>query len=81
MKIQVLGSGCPSCRQLFEKTKKIAEELSIKEEIEYSTDITKIISLGLMTSPVLVIDNKPVLFKGEKSEKEIKDALQNYLTY
>ena len=61
MKIQVLGSGFPSCKRLYEMTKKAAQELDLKTEVEYVTDIQKIIELGLMSSPVLVIDGKPVL--------------------
>lgn len=75
--IQVLGSGCQNCKQLFEKTKKIAKELNIDTEIEYIADISKIIEMGIMASPVLAIDGKPVLTGGGKSESDIKQALQN----
>ena len=61
MKVQVLGSGCPSCKRLYEMTKKAVQELDLKADVEYVTDIQKIIELGLMSSPVLVIDGKPVL--------------------
>lgn len=75
MKIQVLGSGCSSCKQFFETTKKVAKELKITSEIEYITDVTKMIEMGVMTSPVLAIDGKPVLTGGGKSETEIREAL------
>jgi len=45
MKIQVLGSGCPACRNLFELTKKAVEELNLKAEVEYISDIQKIIEM------------------------------------
>ena len=61
MKVQVLGSGCPSCKRLYDMTKKAVQELGITADVEYVTDIQKIIELGLMSSPVLVIDGKPVL--------------------
>ncbi len=75
MTIQVLGSGCPTCKKLFETTKKIAQELKIDTEVEYITDVTKIIEMGVMTSPVLAIDGKPVLMGGGKTEEEIKEAI------
>ncbi len=75
MKIQVLGSGCPTCKKLLETTKKVARELNIDAEIEYVTDVTKMIAMGVMTSPVLAIDGQPVLSGGSKSEEEIKEAL------
>lgn len=61
MRIQVLGSGCPTCKKLFDVTKKAAEELKLSADVEYITDIQKIVEMGLVSSPVLVIDSKPVL--------------------
>jgi len=77
MNIQVIGSGCKTCKQLFDTTKKVAEELKIETEVEYVTDVSKLIEMGVMTSPVLVIDGKVFLTGGGKSEDEIKKALQN----
>jgi small redox-active disulfide protein 2 len=61
MKIQVLGSGCPTCKKLFELTQQAVKELSLKDEVEYVTDVRKIVEMGVMSSPVLAIDGKPVL--------------------
>ena len=75
--IQVLGSGCPTCKQLLEITKKVVQELKIDTEVEYITDVTKMIEMGVMTSPVLAINGKPVLTGGGKSEEDVKKVLQN----
>jgi small redox-active disulfide protein 2 len=79
MNIQVLGSGCPTCKKLFELTKKAVEELKLKTEVEYVTDIQKIIEMGVMSSPVLAINGKPILAGFvpdiEKIKKIIKDSL------
>ena len=75
--IQVLGSGCPTCRQLLETTKKIAKELNIAAEIEYITDVAKLVEMGVMTSPALAINGKSVLSGGGLSESDIRQALQN----
>ena len=75
--IQVIGSGCATCKKLYETTKKIAKELKIITKVEYITDVSKMIELGVMTSPALAIDGKPVLTGGGKSEEDIKNALQN----
>jgi len=61
MQIQVLGSGCPTCEKLFALTKKVVGELGIQAEVEYVTDIQKIVQMGLMSSPVLTINGKPVV--------------------
>jgi len=60
MKIQVLGSGCPSCKNLHQTVIKIVNNLNLVAELEYSTDVSKIVELGVMTSPVLVINDELV---------------------
>lgn len=69
MQIQVLGSGCPTCKNLFELTQKAVDELGVKTKVEYSTDISKIIELGVMVSPVITIDGKVVLTGAHNLEK------------
>ena len=76
MNIQVIGSGCQTCKQLFELTKQVVEEMELKTQVEYITDVSKLIELGVMTSPVLAIDDKPVLTGGGKSAEDIKKALE-----
>lgn len=61
MKIQVLGSGCPTCKKLFELTKEAVKQLDLNDEVEYITDVSKIIEMGVMSSPVLAIDGKPAM--------------------
>lgn len=74
MKIQVLGSGCPTCKNLYELTKTAVKELGIDTEVEYITDISKIIELGVMQSPVLTIDGK-VAMLGSGNLNKIKEVL------
>jgi small redox-active disulfide protein 2 len=61
MKIQVLGSGCSSCKKLFELTRQAVDESGLKAELEYVTDIQKIIETGVISLPALVINGKVVL--------------------
>ncbi len=79
MKIQVLGSGCPTCKNLYELTKKAVEELGLNEEVEYLTGeegIQKIVEMGVMQSPVLAIDGKPVMIGFVPDVEEIKKLIQ-----
>lgn len=70
MKIQVLGSGCPTCQKFHEVVLKAAKELNLEKQVEYlsgSEGITKIVELGAMSSPILVIDDQIVMsgFNGD----------------
>lgn len=75
MKIEVLGSGCMTCEKLHEVVKKVVKEEKIDAEVSYSDDITRIVELGIMKSPVLLVDGKPTDFKS-LSEKDIKKAIK-----
>jgi len=75
MKIQVLGSGCPTCKKLFELTEQAVEELGLKTRVEYITDIKKIIELGLMSSPVLTVNGKPVMVGFVPDKEKIKELI------
>lgn len=69
MNIKVLGSGCASCKKLFEITKKAVSELDQNIEVEYITEIEKMVSYGIMGSPAIVINEK-VISQGRVISKE-----------
>lgn len=75
MKIQVLGSGCPTCKKLYEMTTQAVKELGLNEEVEYITNIQKIVEMGVMQSPVLAIDGKPVMVGFKPDIEEIKKLI------
>ena len=75
MKIQVLGSGCATCKKLFELTQKAVLELRLNTEVEYITDIQKIVTMGLMKSPVLAVNGKPALVGFTPDITEIKKRI------
>jgi small redox-active disulfide protein 2 len=76
IKIQVLGSGCPTCKKLFELTKQAVSELDLKVEVEYVTDIQKIVEMGVMSSPVLAINGKPVIAGFLPDMQKIKESIK-----
>ena len=76
MKIQVLGSGCATCKKLYEITQKTVAELGLKENVEYVTDIQKIVAMGLMQSPILAINDKPVLIGFTSDIEKIKKIIE-----
>ncbi len=56
MKIQILGTGCPKCRQLLANATEAVAELGIDCEIEKVTDINAIMDFDVMLTPALAID-------------------------
>ena len=56
--IKVLGSGCKSCHDLYENVKKAIEELGLGIEVEYITDMEKVMAYGVMSTPAIVVNEK-----------------------
>jgi len=76
MKIQILGTGCPKCKQLAENADTAAQELSVEYEIEKVTDINDIMAFGVMMTPSLAIDGKVKVSGKVVSVEDIKQWLQ-----
>ena len=58
--IKVLGAGCKSCHDQYENVKKAIEELGLGIEVEYITDMEKVMAYGVMSMPALVVNEKVV---------------------
>ena len=58
--IKVLGLGCKSCHQMLENTQQAVKELNLNVEVEYITELEKIMAYGAMSMPGLVINDKLV---------------------
>ena len=56
--IKVLGSGCKACHQLYDNTMKAVDGMGI--EVEYITDLQKIMEYGAMSMPALVVNEQLV---------------------
>ncbi len=58
MKVQILGTGCPKCKQLAENAEEAAKGLGIEYELEKVTDINDIMAFGVMMTPALAVDGE-----------------------
>ena len=71
--IKVLGAGCKSCHKQFENVKRAVEELELEIEVEYITDMEKVMAFGVMSMPAIVVNEKVVsMGKVLKSVEVIK---------
>lgn len=76
IKIQVFGSGCPTCEMLYNRVSKVAKEISPELEVDYITNIRKMVELGAMSSPVFAIDKRIITAGQLPEEEEIKKAIE-----
>ena len=77
MKIQILGTSCPKCKQTEANVREAVKNLGLDAEIEKITDVNKITDFGIMATPGLAVDGE-VKFSGKiPSVDEIKSLLIN----
>lgn len=76
MIIKVLGSGCASCKKLYENTQEAVKELGAEAQVLYVTDMSEIVKAGLMSTPGLIIDEKIVATGRVLKTKEIVCLIQ-----
>jgi len=75
MKIEILGVGCPKCKQLTANVEAAVKELNITVEVSKVIDIGKIVEYGVMVTPALAVDGAIV-----SSGKVLsKDAIKKFL--
>lgn len=58
--IKVLGAGCKSCHEFYENTKEAVKNAGLSVEVEYITDMEKVMGYGIMSMPALVVNEKVV---------------------
>ena len=81
MKIQVLGSGCPTCSKLNEEVNQVVEEMGLDTKVEYLTGvegISKIAELGAMSSQVLAINDQIAMVGFSSDVDKIKKIITEY---
>jgi len=72
MKIEILGTGCPKCKKLFENTQKALIELNLAADLTKVEDINKIMEAGVMITPAIAVDGEVKAAGKVLSVEEIK---------
>ena len=78
--IKVLGSGCKACHELYENTKEAVKNAGLSVEVEYITDLEKVMGYGVMSMPGLVV-NETVVSMGKVLKAADVEKLLHKLGY
>ena len=58
--VKVLGAGCKSCHEQYENAKAAVKALDLPVEVEYITDMEKVMEYGVMSMPAIVVNEQVV---------------------
>lgn len=74
--IKVLGAGCKTCHAQYEYAKAAVASLGLDVEVEYITDMAKVMTYGVMSLPALVVNDKVVSMGKLLKDTEVVTLLQ-----
>jgi small redox-active disulfide protein 2 len=61
MKFEVVGSGCRKCIELEKRVREAVAKLGIKAEVEHIYDVSRMVGMGVVSTPALILDGKVIL--------------------
>jgi small redox-active disulfide protein 2 len=78
MTIQILGSGCPNCKQLEANAREAVEHLGIQATVEKITDMDALLEMGVLRTPGFAIDGQVQKSGKVFSPAEIEESLKAF---
>ncbi|HEX2955431.1 MAG TPA: thioredoxin family protein [Chitinispirillaceae bacterium] len=75
-KIQVLGTGCPKCKKMFETAQLAVKETGIDAEVSKVEDINEIMKFNVMMTPALAVDGVVKVIGRVPKVEELKEMLK-----
>lgn len=75
MEIKVLGTGCATCKTLFNTVCQAVTELNLDAQVTKEEDLMKIMSYNVLSLPALVCDEKVIASGKKLSLEEVKILL------
>lgn len=76
--IKVLGAGCKSCHEQFENAKAAVKNMGLSVEVEYITDMEKVMNYGVMSMPAIAINEKVVSAGKVLKTADVEKLLKKY---
>ena len=74
--VKVLGAGCKNCHALLEATKEAVKNMGLGVEVDYVTDMEKIMEYGVMSLPALVVNEKAISMGKVLKAAEVEKLLR-----
>ena len=76
--VKVLGAGCKSCHELYENARQAVKAMGLDLEVEYVTDMEKIMAYGVMSMPALVVNEQVAACGKVLKAAEVEQLLRKH---
>jgi small redox-active disulfide protein 2 len=77
VRIQVLGTGCPKCRETLVRVRQAADALGLAPEIEKVEAIADIMAFGIVATPAVAVDGVVRISGRLPTVEEIEEILRS----
>lgn len=74
--IKVLGAGCKSCHEQYENAWKAVADMNLDAEVEYITDMEKVMNYGVMSMPAIVVNEQVVSMGKVLKASQVEELLK-----
>ena len=71
-----MGAGCKSCHEQHENAKAAVKARGLSVEVEYVTDMEKVMAYGVMSMPAIVVNEKVVSMGKVLKAADVENLLQ-----
>lgn len=75
MKIQVLGTGCPKCRETVARVERAVRETGVDATVEKVEKIQDIVAFGILATPAVAVDGTVRISGRLPTVEEVKDLI------
>jgi small redox-active disulfide protein 2 len=79
MEIKILGTGCPNCKRLEQRTRQVLDEMNLEATVTKVTAMTDILSYNVPATPGLVIDGQVVSYGRVPARAELTSLIATAL--
>lgn len=74
-KIEVLGPGCARCLETYRVVRHVVEQAGLSSEVVKVEDLRRMMALGIMATPAIVVDGTVVLSGRVPKTDEVRQLL------
>ena len=75
MEIKVLGARCSRCKKALDVVNKVVGDYGIEVQVEYVTDIMRVMEYNVMSTPAVVVDGEVKIKGSVPTEADVRKAL------
>ena len=73
--VEVLGPGCPRCKETFRVVQHVVESAGLSCRVVKVESIDRMVALGVIATPAVVVDGKVALFGRVPRAEEVRALL------